>query len=133
MILRSRITKPFEFKRVSYQDIINYKNWWPQYYKKSCKPVKKGNNKVFTVSKYREFVFDATTPGHVTVSEFIGGAISSQFKLVKPNVRPELPNERAYSEAIPINDKKIQDLKKIIQYVRFSIPIPYCFMECYHC
>ena len=117
MILRSRITKPFEFKRVCYQDIINYKNWWPQYYKKSCKPVEKGNNNVFTVSKYREFVFDATTPGHVAVSEFIGGAFSSTFKLVKPNVRLELPNERAYSEAVPINDKKIQDLKKILQYV----------------
>lgn len=115
MIVTCRKTKPFTVTNISYKDIIEFKNWWPNFYKKTCKSV--GQEKVnFTVSNYRQFTYSSETPGYVTTSEFIGGFVSHTFKLIKPHVNPQIP-QKVYEEAVPINEKKIADLKKIIQYV----------------
>src|SRR5277367_2379812 len=34
MILGARKVTPFEVKRVETKDILDFKNWWPKYYKK---------------------------------------------------------------------------------------------------
>lgn len=115
MIVECRKQKPFLVKTISNHDIVDYKNWWPRYYKKTCKSGDKLDT--FSVSKYRQFVYDSTTPGYVTASEFIDSFVAHTFKLLKSNVNPILPTKRVYNEPVPINNKKIQDLKKILQYI----------------
>ncbi|KAK9701744.1 hypothetical protein QE152_g30391 [Popillia japonica] len=117
MILKARINRPFQFKTMTYQDIIDYKNWWPLYYKKTCKANETNNKVLFSVSKYRHFIYDVPTPGQVIAGEFIDGAFFSTFRLLKPNISPKLPNVKLYSEPVPINENKIKNPKKILQYI----------------
>ncbi|CAH2005805.1 unnamed protein product [Acanthoscelides obtectus] len=43
---------------------------------------------------------------------------------------PPLPNDRAYKEPIPINEKKILDIKKVMCHTHGEIlPLPYDIME----
>lgn len=36
---------------------------------------------------------------------------------MKPNVNPQLPTLKAYQEPVAINEAKIADIKKVIQYM----------------
>nr|CAI5821871.1 unnamed protein product [Callosobruchus analis] len=38
------------------------------------------------------------------------------FYLIKPNMNPQIPIEKAYQEAVPIHTKKIADLKQLLPY-----------------
>lgn len=115
MITSSRKTSPFSIDTVTYKDIFDFNNWWPNFYKKTCKSVTEKAN--FTVSQYRQFTYFSETPGYVTAYDFIGGFTSYTFKLMKPNVSPQLPTLKAYQEPVAINEEKIADLKKVIQYM----------------
>nr|CAI5867040.1 unnamed protein product [Callosobruchus analis] len=67
-----------------------------------------GSTETFTILKYRQFVYDSSSPGYVTTYEYIGGSISYTFKLLKQNKpSPALPEVRAYQEPVPINHKKV--------------------------
>lgn len=117
MIKESRKKLPFTVNSVSYNDIIDFKSWWPNFFKKSSKSIDPKSRDTFAVSQYKQFSYSCDTPGYVTVYEFIGGLRSQIFKLVKPNVDPILPNTLVYSEPVPINNKKIVDIKNILQYI----------------
>lgn len=108
-------TKPFTVSTFTYNDILDFNNWWPNFYKKTSKSVEQKRN--FAVSQYRQFTYCSETPGYVTTHDFIQGIISHTFKLVKPNVNPEFPSLKAYQEPVPINEAKIEDIKKVIQYI----------------
>ncbi|XP_046671205.1 uncharacterized protein LOC124361209 [Homalodisca vitripennis] len=57
--------------------------------------------------------------GKVVVKPFIDGMISSTFTFLKCDKPPELPNQPAYPQGkVPINKKKIQDLRKLTEYTR---------------
>lgn len=73
---------------------------------------------LFTVSNYRQFIYGCSSPGYVNTYKFIDGLICHTFKLLKQNKQsPVLPTKRAYEEPVPINDKKISDIKKVMQYI----------------
>nr|CAI5821872.1 unnamed protein product [Callosobruchus analis] len=38
------------------------------------------------------------------------------MELIKPNMNPQIPIEKAYQEAVPIHTKKIADLKQLLPY-----------------
>ncbi|CAH1112109.1 unnamed protein product [Psylliodes chrysocephalus] len=107
MKLSCRKLKPFGISTICYKDITDYKNWWPNHYKKTCQSSDNIKSK-FTVSN------DSSTPGYVITSEYIGGLVSTTFKLVKPKADPTLPTAPAYSKILPINIKKIDNLKKLM-------------------
>jgi hypothetical protein len=72
----------------------------------------------FAISSYRQFVYDSSNPGYVTTYEYIDGLVSHSFKLLKQNKRsPSLPTGRAYKEPVPINQNKVNDVKKVMQYI----------------
>jgi hypothetical protein len=49
---------------------------------------------------------------------YIDGLVSHSFKLLKQNKRsPSLPTGRAYKEPVPINQNKVNDVKKVMQYI----------------
>nr|CAI5850994.1 unnamed protein product [Callosobruchus analis] len=115
MILSSRKVFPFTLTTIRYEDIIDFKNWWPHYYKKTTKSADE-HRANFTISQYSQFTYTSDTPGYVTTSDFIGGFLSHTFYLIKPNMNPQIPIEKAYQEAVPINTKKIADLKQLLPY-----------------
>ncbi|CAH2010321.1 unnamed protein product [Acanthoscelides obtectus] len=120
MIVSCRKNNPFTFKEITYKDIIDFKNWWPSSYKKTASSIPKPGDttQAFTVSKYRRFVYDSSSPGYVTTYEYIDGFISYTFKLLKQNKpSPPLPEIRAYQEPVSINHKKITDIKKVMKYI----------------
>lgn len=115
MILKCRTKKPFNFKNINHKDIIDYKTWWPQFYKKSSKSLT--SDESFTISKYFEFIYNSELPGHVITRNFIDGAFNHTFNLLKPSIHLSLPDKQAYSKVIPLNIKKINDLKNILRYI----------------
>ena len=116
MIIACRKNNPFTLTTIRHNDIFDFNNWWPNFYKKTCKSVEeKGVN--FTVSQFRQFTYDSESPGYVTTFNFIGGCASYTFKLMKPNVEPQFPTEKAHQEPVPIKEAKITDIKKILQYI----------------
>jgi hypothetical protein len=121
MMTSCRKNNPFTVKQITYKDIIDFKNWWPNSYKKNCSSTATGGNAGkdnFAISSYRQFVYDSSNPGYVTTYEYIDGLVSHSFKLLKQNKRsPSLPTGRAYKEPVPINQNKVNDVKKVMQYI----------------
>nr|CAI5832624.1 unnamed protein product [Callosobruchus analis] len=120
VIASCRKNNSFTFKEITYKYIIDFKNWWPTSYKKTASMIQRpgGSTETFTILKYRQFVYDSSSPGYVTTYEYIDGFISYTFKLLKQNKpSPALPEVQAYQEPVPINHKKIVDIKKVMKYI----------------
>ncbi|KAG8275877.1 hypothetical protein J6590_076779 [Homalodisca vitripennis] len=70
----------------------------------------------FKVSTYKQFNLSKTNQGRVVVKDFIDGLTTSSF-FKKNNDIPQFPTMKAYlSGKVPINKKKIDDLKKLSPY-----------------
>lgn len=108
---------PFIVYQVSNDDILNYKDWWPQYFKKQTNSLQ--DKKIqFTISKYKQMKYNSQTKGYVSASEFIDGVKEEVFKLSKVNIRDlSLPTNKAYDGSVGIKKDKIDDVDKIIKYV----------------
>ena len=70
----------------------------------------------FSISHYRLLQYSSAIKGSVTSSEYIDGLIKTTFLLQKPNLlhKIALPTENAHPGEIPINEKKLQAVKKIL-------------------
>lgn len=100
---------------MSNEDILDFKQWWPDHFKKLPGSVE--NNKIkFGISKYRHFIFNSDTVGMVTTALYIDSYVKSTFKISKRH-RVDLPTTKAYRRKVPIKQEKINDLQKVIQYV----------------
>lgn len=93
----------FTVHHLTSDDVLSFKKWWPNSYKKipnsdetSCRKVPKEDKQPFKVSKYKQFFYNQNTPGKVITREFIEGITSSTFTLLKTVSPPELPTEKAY-------------------------------------
>lgn len=128
LIKNSSNTRKFLVKEVRTSQIIDYKKWWPEFYKKTVQSIETQKRKVpkdqkisFQISQYNEFRYQSENPGVLTVSHFIDGFITNSFSLAKPaGFRPELPTEetfKAYNTKPPINVKKMDNLRSLIQYI----------------
>ena len=73
----------------------------------------------FSISHYRLLQYSSAIKGSVTSSEYIDGLIKTTFLLQKPNLlhKIALPTENAHPGEIPINEKKLQEQKKIRTYI----------------
>jgi hypothetical protein len=121
----------FEIRRPKTEDIIDVKKWWPNHYKKLVlsvdsygRGVPKDKKVTFGISKVSHFIFSKTTPGLVTTRESIDCLVSYDFQLLqRMGTRPTLPSSStpAYAGKLPINEKKISDLKEIEKYIPYSI------------
>lgn len=124
LILKASTTERFSVHQITSKDIFNFKNWWPQFYKKNVnsdetlrRAVPKDKKVPFKVSSYKQFEFNTANKGKVTVQQFIDGFMSSTFTLKKYKNVPDLPTVRAYpSGKVPINKKKLEDLVKLSAY-----------------
>lgn len=124
IIANAKKTRPyFVVKLVQTEDILDYKSWWPKYFKKSCTETttrKRGageNRQKFSISTYKHFIFKSSTPGYVIANDFIDGFVTSTYNLAKTANKPQLPTDRAYTQKVPIKTKKIEDIAKIVKYI----------------
>ncbi|KAG8326620.1 hypothetical protein J6590_035710 [Homalodisca vitripennis] len=116
MIQSAKKLEPkFIVKSVKNHDILDFNQWWPEYFKKTCQSVR--TKEPFKVSTYSHLTFSAANRGYVTARRFIDGLNSdSIFKLYKGG-EVILPSERAYNGKVPIKVAKLNDVSKIIHYV----------------
>lgn len=108
---------PFVVYQVTNGDILNFKDWWPQYFKKTSNSLQ--NKKTpFSISKYRQIKYNSQNKGYVSACEFIDGLQEEVFKLLKINPTSlALPTINAYDGSVGINKKKLNDVKQIVKYI----------------
>lgn len=110
-----KLEPKFIVKKVQNQDILDFNNWWPKFFKKTCKSVR--TKESFKISTYRHLSFFAAKRGYVTAHPFIDGVLSdSIFKLYKGG-EVILPTEKVYDGKVPIKVAKLNDVAKIKHYV----------------
>lgn len=127
LICKSSQVGKFVVTKVSTENIIDFKKWWPYHFKKNVLSTKSYGRKVpkdqkvnFQISTFNEFKYAISSPGKVTALSFIDGLTSEEFSIGRVGVTLELPNIDsfpAYRKKIPINHKKINDLKKLMEYI----------------
>ena len=74
---------------------------------------------MFSISHYGHLQYSSAIKGSITASEYTDGLIKTTFLLKKPNLLDKitLSTETSYPGKIPINEKKLQDVKKILTYI----------------
>lgn len=115
-----RSTPRFTVKVVETHEVLDFKAWWPVYFKKTAKEVAVTKQKLkesFSIAKYKHFTYARESPGFLVAREFIDGLSSFKFHLSKNVASPPFPNERAYEEKVPIKTKKLEDLMKVLTYI----------------
>ncbi|XP_069687193.1 uncharacterized protein [Periplaneta americana] len=124
LIHQENTNNRFSVESVTTDDILNFKCWWPEHYKKTTCSLdtlgKKGKNKkMFSPTQFSEFVYSKDDPGCVTASVVIGSEISKhRFCMTKTGTgRMVMPTQKAYNGKIPINTKKLGDVSKVRQYI----------------
>lgn len=91
------------------------------YTKKTClstesygKSVPKEQKKSFAPSTYMSFHYDSDKKDTIIAEEFIDGFIKHSFVLMKKlTTSVSLPSAKAYDLRVPINSKKLDDLKRV--------------------
>lgn len=126
IVTSSTVPDFFTVHYVTGDDILNFKQWWTRYYKKTSLSLETKERRVprdqkvdFTISKFHHFNF-TNVDGDVPVKcrQFINGLLLNTFllKINKTLVVP-LPEEPAYSGKISIKANKMSDLRKCMNYV----------------
>lgn len=106
---------PFVVYQVQNDEILDFKQWWPSFFKKIPKAV---NSSIqFSISKYRHLIYKADCKGYIVASEFIDGLVKDSFRMLKVNGNIPLPTAKAYTSVVPINEKKLADLRKLLPYI----------------
>lgn len=115
----SNFFKNFTVQVVNQEDVLNFKQWWPKFYKRSrttdgsCgRHVPKEDKVQFKITKYNQFSHKKGAVGKVFCKEFIGGIVQAHvFTLRIPAKSYEevfaLPTLPTYTDRIPINIKKL--------------------------
>nr|CAI5837188.1 unnamed protein product [Callosobruchus analis] len=122
LILTSRKKQPFSVKQFRYNDVIDFMNWRPDYYKKTCSTLNQGDGpkrETFAMSSYKQFLYESSSTESPKTWEYIDGLHSDIIKLLKEHKEnPPLPNNGAYKDPEPINEKKIADIKKVMRRIQ---------------
>lgn len=115
----SKKSNKFSIVEMKFDDFVDHASWWPDFYKKTClsndsygKNVPKNQKTTFTISKYREMTFSSKEPCDVKCNMNIAGLRGDTFKLRNTRNPIELPSKKAYTAELPINVKKMDDIKK---------------------
>lgn len=116
----------FEVENLKTEDILEFKKWWPSFYKRTClsnesygKSVPKERKRSLAPSECMSFTYK--TNGTIITKQFIDGLQSHTYDVRKNkslNNVINLPNCVAYPEnKVPLNRKKVEDIKKMFPYI----------------
>ncbi|XP_063229450.1 uncharacterized protein LOC134534793 [Bacillus rossius redtenbacheri] len=125
LVIKSSNNNKFIVTHVKSEHIFDYKNWWPQYYKKSVvseetrpRSVPKDDKQQFGISSFMHFSFSQEMPGTIVARKFINGMVLHTFCLRQAMTNPEFPPCIAYPEGkVPIKKKKLDDIRKLLPYI----------------
>lgn len=128
IILASSAQRKFTVMEVSGKEIIDFKNWWPKFYKKSVisletlkKTIPRTQKQPFSISQFNHFIHNSESPGYVVCSECIAGLTSHTFQIHMPRnierVPVRMPERSSLWEKLPILETKITDIGKAMPYV----------------
>lgn len=106
----------FEVKPIESEQIRDFKNWWPTFFKKTSTSVRSRPKQSFKISMYKHLIFKEEENGYLTGHASIDGINVDIFKLFKGG-NLMLPTEKAYSGKVPIKSKKIEDVSKVMHYI----------------
>lgn len=119
--------KNVEVHAVKFDEIINFDKWWPSFFKKTVVSRETANlprnkKQVFSPSKFKQFRYSNNRIGEVEAFIYINSVIKHTFFLGKQALftNPTMPSEKAYNEKVPINFKKLQDVRKVVKYVPYD-------------
>nr|CAH7724495.1 unnamed protein product [Callosobruchus chinensis] len=121
MILTSSKKQPFTVKQFRYNDIIDFKNWWLDFYKESCSTLNRSvgsHRQTFAVSNFKQVLYESSSPRYVKTWGNINGLHSDTFKLLKKHKKAHLSPIMERTKILPINEKKISDIKKVMPHIR---------------
>lgn len=130
LILQSTVkSDKFMVKMVESEDVKDFKSWWPRLYKRNvistetmARSVRRDGKQKFTICSFMEFLYSKENKGEVKAKTYIGGLQQHTFHLKKESSPPTLPTSYAYHEKrVPINKKKIDDIKKLKNYIPSEI------------
>ena len=116
MMKEARRDNPFTIVNVSYEDVLNFKNWWPKYYKISTSSADK---RKWSISTYKMMIFSNKSPGTVIAYELIDGLVETSFFLLKTKkTKVQHGMKSVYGQdGVAINVKKLKDIEKLLQYI----------------
>ena len=113
-------------QKVQSSEILDFKTWWPQFYKKSClsdetkgKHVKKDKKQYFSISKFMDCTYDTKFPSKVIGRPFIHSIMNHSFTF-RATGFPNLcfPSKEAYPAGkVSIKIEKMADIKKLQPYI----------------
>lgn len=125
MICESSTENKFQVIEIEGDDILEFKNWWKTYYKKSCvsmetfgRKIPKDQKEHFSISKYKQFTYDSKKKGIIVARPYINSMITHTFRMYhssKPDI--QLPGKKAYNNKIPIKNNTVTDIMKCYNYI----------------
>lgn len=126
VIVHSSAKANFLVNLVQSQDILNFKKWWPNFYRKSVlsketsgRGVPKEQKQPFNFYEFMEFCYSSEYIGTVKGRKYVDGIDEHHFALADSTIIPRTPTELAYPEGyVPILDtQKKEDIKKFQNYL----------------
>lgn len=120
----SKIANKFSVVKVDQNYIIDYKKWWPTYYKKTClsnasygKNVPRANKSSFALSSYHHLTVSCSNKNEIKCREFINALVEHTFRLRNSTTGFLFPIDKAYNGKLPINEKKLEDIKNTLKFI----------------
>lgn len=126
IIISSSQSQKFSVVEVDAADILDFKTWWKEFYKKTCVSEETRGNKVpkaqkvhFGISSIMHFTYSQVTPGTITARHFIDGLTVQTFKLSHlQEPKPTFPSKKAYPAGkIPLKVQKVNDIRQLMPYI----------------
>ncbi|RZF36716.1 hypothetical protein LSTR_LSTR005029 [Laodelphax striatellus] len=128
IIVKSSTKQNFIVKEISGNEILDFKAWWPRFYKKNTLSVETSNKNVprnqkaqFSVANFHSFEYNSLKSGEIIAKRYINsepntfrlGLTGSKCSEIAPNI--------AYPTGkVPLKTAKLNDLKKMMNYIEHT-------------
>lgn len=121
LIITSSQKNKFQVVIPDCSDIIDYKRWWPRYFKKCVTSVETSGRGVPRLQKVQfkisQFMHFTHVDGVVVARTFIDGLLCETFRL-QSDQQLHLPSTSAYPDGcLPIKKQTLQDIRKLKEYL----------------
>lgn len=119
--------KNVEVKVVETSHILNFDSWWPQYFKKTVNSLETSSidtprqgKQSLMPTRFKHFEFSSENKGVIVGRPYIDSCVKHTFIVGKPALSNfSMPVSPAYIDnLVPINEKKLQDIRKLLVYVQ---------------
>ncbi|XP_031334178.1 uncharacterized protein LOC116164175 [Photinus pyralis] len=104
----------FEVVEVNRTMIFDFKKHFTNIFKKN---ITNASKEKFLISEAKIIKYSISHINEIAVSTAMSGILFTNFRIMKPNTKISMPTRPMYDEPIPVKEKKIANLKLLIQYL----------------